>query len=491
MKTPAIFVGSDGKSKLSLSDGIDDSFTLDFTVKNLTDTAVTYDSVTLDVLTDGYQDDGDGNYYVVPDNAVRLTVLDSDAPKSVTVDANSETEVSITVTLDSDELAANSEIFTNGFYIDGFVTLAVSGESDIPTISMPFTGFHGDWTSVPIFDNTMYDEGGSVLYDASTTNLAGTYLYSHLASGGTTYYYNLGVDANGEYNRDMIAISPNGDGMADSVGLLFTSWRAVKNLTLELTGGDFDIVRTSSSVFSKYMAAVFGPAELKRLDEMGLPDGDYTLTVSGEFNYDGAETESFELPVTIDRVAPKVMGASIDGDTLYVSASDNNYLYFVDIIYTDGRGRQAVKTSVPDAEKGGEYTAEFDISGWDTNDITISVYDMALNSTEIELSNAVGTVIANMTDYTAVENMTAATVELNNTGDSAVNGDAVIAFYDEDGALIAAGIQSVSIGAAETVEYDFEMFADTQNAASAKLFIWDGVSDMRPLDIVKSFDLSK
>ncbi|MCD8048143.1 MAG: S8 family serine peptidase [Clostridia bacterium] len=487
MKTAAVFIGNSGKSKLSLGDKIDDSFTLEFAVKNITDKSVTYDAVSLDVQTDGYLTDEYGPY-TVQDNAVRLTVLDDDAPESITIPAGGEAEVSITVTLDNDELTENAQVYTNGFYIDGFVTLSSSSE-DIVTISMPFTGFYGDWTSQSIFDKTMYDEGGSELYYLTSY---GTVLYTYYEQNGEQYKYDLGADVNGEYDRDKIAISPNGDDTGDTLGLSLATMRAVKNLKMTLTGNDVDITHyyTDAEVWGKYTQGTLDFSELDDLSAEELPDGEYVLTVSGEFNYEGAKVESFTLPVKVDRVKPEITNAVIDGNTLYVSASDNNYLYSVDIIYTDENGETVSQTAVPDTEKGGEYTAKFDISGLDTDDITIEVSDFALNETTTELKNVLGTVTAEMTNYIAVANMTSLTVNLTNTGESDITGEAVIAFYDEDGALIAVSSQSVGIDAGSSATCVFQMFTDTQEAVEARLFIWDGIRTMHPSDKIKSFELN-
>ncbi len=481
MNTSAVFVGNSGKSKISLGDGIDDTFTLDFTVKNITNTAVTYDDLSLDVTTDGYQTDDDGNTYVVPDNAVGLTVVSSSLPESVTIPANSEVSLSVNVTLDKDELSKNSEVFTNGFYIDGFVTFASTAEG-VVTISMPFTGFRGDWTSQPIFDKTMYDEGGSDL-----AALGGTFLYSTCETDGDVVYAILGMNDNGEYDKDRIAISPNGDAMGDALGMELISWRAIDNLTMELFGGEVYIKSTAESVYPKFTAETSELEGVSELSEEELPDGEYTFRVSGAFNYDGAETESFELPVIVDRVKPEITRVTIDGDTLYVTASDNNYLYSVIIDYIDENGEAAEQSCVPDSERGGEYTAEFDISGLDTDDITISVMDTALNEAEAALANALGTVIAESAGCTSEGGMTSAEFKLTNTGESDIDGDAILAFYDEDGVLIAADIQSVSIGAGEVLECTFQMFADTSEAAEYSLYIWDSANGMIPLDTAKSF----
>ncbi len=506
MRTSAVFIGNSGKSKLSLGDKLNERVALEFTVKNLTDEEVAYNNISIDVLTDGYTTDENGSNTVTTDSTVRLTVLEDDAPESITVPANGETAVTINVTLDKDELERNSEIFTNGFFIDGFVTLASSDE-DIVTISMPFTGFYGDWTSETVFDKTMYDEGGSEVYTNwifKAGGISGTFLYS-IADDST---YSLGGHMeNGKYvyNADSIAISPNGDAMGDALGLKLTPLRAIRNLTLELSGGDFYESEEYTYVQPKYTQYGISFDGIDDLDETELPDGDYTLTVSTAFDYEGAKSESFELPVRVDRVKPQITGASIDGDTVSVSVSDNNYLYSVSLIYTDDNGEAytgiadmpVALSKYPSAADGGAYTAEFDLSEFDLSDfgiyeadvehIVIEVCDMARNSARAELTNALGTVIANMSDYTAASGITSAAFELTNTGADAVDGEAIIAFYDEDGVLIAADYQSISIDAGDTEEYKFQMFTDTQESAAVKLYIWDSVNGMRPLDEAKSF----
>lgn len=119
MTTPVIPLGDCGKPKISLGGEIGSSFPLNFTVRNLTEQAVTYDELSLDVLTDGYET-ADGQNYVAP--MVRLSAQ-SDVPQSVTVPAGGEQQITAKVTLDPTELAANAAIFKSGFYIDGYVSL--------------------------------------------------------------------------------------------------------------------------------------------------------------------------------------------------------------------------------------------------------------------------------------------------------------------------------------------------------------------------------
>ena len=133
LTTPTFLQGPDGKAKISLGSDIDHEFTLHFWVKNLTDSDVVYDELSLDVTTDGYIED-EGEFYV---DGTQPLSFQSDLPQSVIVPAGGEAELTVGVTLNSDELLENEKVFTNGFYIDGFVTLASSAE--IPVLSIPFT----------------------------------------------------------------------------------------------------------------------------------------------------------------------------------------------------------------------------------------------------------------------------------------------------------------------------------------------------------------
>ncbi len=484
MKTSAVFIGNSGKSKLSLGADLEDTLTLDFKVKNITDTEVTYDTTSLDVIIDGYETEEDGSTKVVLDNSVPLSIVSNDLPTSVTVPANGEVSLSVNVTLDKDELEANSEVFTNGFFIDGFVTLASSTE-DVVTISMPFTGFYGDWASQPVLDKTMYDEGGSDLRSYSST---GTYLLTYFDDGAAGALAGLGYDGHGHWNRDMIALSPNGDDRGDVLYMYLAAWRSITDITLELFNGDGESVAQEelSGVAPKYSAIGLQFDVFDEFSEEELPDGDYTFRVSGRLNYDGAEPEYFELPMAIDRVEPVITSAALDGDTLTVSYSDNNYILYSMMYYTDENGETVTQYAVPDDDERYSTTAAFDMTGLDADNVYIEILDAAYNVKEAVVSGLLGSVCATVRSYTALEGMSTATIELTNSDDTAIEGSAILAFYDEDGKLLAADFQDISIDAGETVECDFQMSSDTQEQELVKLYIWDSENGMRPLDISKT-----
>ncbi|MBO4343886.1 MAG: S8 family serine peptidase, partial [Clostridia bacterium] len=144
VKTPVFLLGdeleADGyvfrKSKISLReialDG-EDSFKFSFTARNMTDADVTYDEIGMYVTTDSADEKG-------MIKGARPLYFTSDLPDSFTVPAFSSADLTVKVTLDKDELEENLDVFVNGFYIDGFVTLKNTfDEENIPDLSIPFT----------------------------------------------------------------------------------------------------------------------------------------------------------------------------------------------------------------------------------------------------------------------------------------------------------------------------------------------------------------
>ncbi len=480
VKTPAIIIGDASKTKVSLGDNIGSSFTVNFTVKNLTEEDVVYDNLSLDVLTDGYSySSSDKKYYVTVENSKRLTVVDTNLPESITVPANGETEVPLQITLDEDELSANGEIFTNGFFIDGFVSLGSS--DDIPQIGMPFTGFYGDWNAEAVFDTTYYDEGGSTL--------AGTYVFTNFTKDGDENAIICGTDGSGYY-KDRIAISPNGDGKGDKLAMYIMTWRNFTDVSFSLQSNDNENIvfsYNSTDSYAKFTSKSFIISSIENNSEEELPDGEYTLTFSASFNREGAESEAITLPVTVDRKPPELTGVNIEDNILTLSACDDNYFESFHLLITDENGNVTTKEAVADAQRGEEASASFNIEGIDIDDIDILLYDYAQNSTQLRLCNALGAVTTSV-DYEAVGSVTLVDVQLKNISSDAIEGSLFTAFYDAEGTLIAANTTAISLAAGESGSYELNMLTDTQDADILKLFIWNGTS-LLPLDSVKIFQL--
>lgn len=131
---------------LEPGDSVEGRFPLSFTLKNLSERAVTV-SLDLQVLTDGRME-RDGAYYstMTPEDITgSVTVTGS---RSVTVPAGGEAAASLTLTVGKPLRRELAEVFPNGFYVEGFITAAGSGQ----TVHSTFLGYCGDWEAAPVLD---------------------------------------------------------------------------------------------------------------------------------------------------------------------------------------------------------------------------------------------------------------------------------------------------------------------------------------------------
>ena len=161
----AVLLGSEKTAALNLGDGLDSTFTFTFTVQNFSDETVRYDTLSLDVCADEYETSPKFNektgkfeedYYVTGESAPLDFTMRSDMPRSISLQPGEARKVTVSVSVDAEQFAEYQNVFTNGFFIDGYVTLSdVYGEKKATTLNMPFLGFAGDWDAVPAIE---YDD---------------------------------------------------------------------------------------------------------------------------------------------------------------------------------------------------------------------------------------------------------------------------------------------------------------------------------------------
>ncbi|MCR5150817.1 MAG: S8 family serine peptidase, partial [Clostridiales bacterium] len=148
VNTNAVLSGPGGDCSLNLGDGIDDRIEFSFTAKNISSNSITYDTLNFSVLKDNV-----GHFRFLPESVsevtglsdnVRFTFTTSFPEGGITLSAGEEKEIKAVITPDSKEIAKQSEIFKNGFYLEGFVYLSDSTGKETP-LSIPFMGFHGSF----------------------------------------------------------------------------------------------------------------------------------------------------------------------------------------------------------------------------------------------------------------------------------------------------------------------------------------------------------
>lgn len=145
--TPA-YITVDGQNvgKLELLDDPDrtGSYDITFDVHNISDKAMTYDvAITLQRPDTQTVDStwGERNTMMHQDVVIKTVELGQ-----VTVEAGQTARFSKTVTLTDSEKAQRNQLFENGVYVEGFVSLT-DAAGTAPTLGLPMLAFYGDWTA--------------------------------------------------------------------------------------------------------------------------------------------------------------------------------------------------------------------------------------------------------------------------------------------------------------------------------------------------------
>lgn len=476
IKTPVILYADNGRTKIELRDNLTDTLEISFTAENLTENDVVYDKISAVALTDGYLTDNGVNYISGTKLLKSELITDSDA---VVVPANSTVTVSAKLKLDSDELYENSLIFTNGFHIDGFIRMENTTE-DVISVGMPFMGFYGDWTQAPVFDTTMYDDGGSkLIYEGES--IQGTVLFSNYGQQGLII---LGLNRlSNTYNTDAIAISPDGDGYSDALALQLIPMRSIKDLKILVTDESGNILcAQDKGVVSKFRAY----KELINIPE-NISDGEYLVTLEGYMNYNTENSlkQSISIPFKVDRQKPLVKGCRLDGNVITIDISDKSGM--LGIALTDAVTGETYEKYYDSYVTEDQIVYVFeDNSAPDLSDIIVEIVDNAMNVSSYFLGGFGGKIGAYISEISGDEKSYNITFNLN-VDDEVSGANLILAFYDENGNLMHTNImqnQSVS-----TSEYNFTGDFDVSTADKCKLFIWNGAESFKPLDTVKVFDM--
>lgn len=363
-----------GEGKVALKEIEGNTFTFTLQAQNYGDEAKTYDvdvNLQVDALTQS------SGFIITAPNIIGSEVVTNtvsmDAVDSITIPANSTKE--FTITADISQLEAFKQYFTNGFFVDGFVTLEDPNEevTGNPDLAVPFTGFNGEWDDAPIFDKYAWDEKAYWGYTALADE-QGTFL-----NGG------------GNFDTARFGFSPNNDGERDVVTPVFSLLRNAKNFKLDVVDAHNNVVRTirTAENLRKHYSntAPNVPYTFSSLytwdgqiNGKVAADGAYTLRLNAVIDYDGAQWQSLDFPVKIDTLAPQATATYKDGT---VTLSD----------VSDGAGTGAEHwqvfvngTATSEVLPIGTTSYQFATAPATKDIITVQVTDTARNTTTLEVA---------------------------------------------------------------------------------------------------------
>ena len=400
--------GENNYGSVSLGN-VGDKFTFKLVLHNLSDKAQNL-QYAAHLTTDNYYGEDAG-----ADWSGRLTMT----PKkllttewaSVEVPAKGEKEVEITVdaTKFKEEL---EKVFTNGYYLEGFVTFY---EESALKANIPFVGFKGQFQNLPVLEKPIYSmkNGEKPTYEYGYTSNPNNWdsLTEMNFTGVLTTYKEDKKDkrtlagayvnpVTGErFFTDKIFFSPNGDENYDEIGMRGVFYRNFENLKLSVYAKD-DVERKNplyqngngsgnknffNNTGKKYTSLTM--TNWKGVDNNGnpLPDGEYQYVVSYSAAVSGADMQETTFNVVIDRKAPKITGANggyydeaTRKFTPYPVLEDGSGVFYKKLSY----GKNTIA-----ANEDGSYTIP---EGVELKDITFEVKDFANNKDSINLSNVEG-----------------------------------------------------------------------------------------------------
>ena len=353
------------KTKLELGDDVERTgvYEMSFTVNNFGDKDLTYE-IGAFVMTEGVSETKTNagkttvteEAYILEGAALDITEVEGGTLKgnSLKVDAGSEADVKLTITLSDADKAYLDASFANGMYVEGYITLKATKGTDI-SLNIPYLAYYGDWTAAPMFDLTFFDTNADELdqglseedktkADAYATRAVGGLDGDYVSYLGSYYFLQDPNDMVISANENYIALS-NQVGTVHALrfvwaGMLRAAQRIEITVTDDTTGEvvfetvDTDVRKSYGDGGSIYPANI--EIEFDTMEYNLSNNSKYTVTLKGWMDYrDGARdtnlNNTWSFPLTIDFEAPTL--TDVEFYTEYDKTNDKNKLFAKAAIY--------------------------------------------------------------------------------------------------------------------------------------------------------------
>lgn len=319
-----LLTGKDGRAKIGLGDELSDSIVFNVNAENLSNEKVTFKNAELELYTDGWAYDNYQNELYISKTiklkcSSELSALKELGPKE-------QKSLNISALLDDQELEKIRSVYTNGFFIEGYIRL--SGAENCCDVSIPVLGFCGDWADVPIFYSNRYN---------AMSNAPVSMIFNTLWCLGRSW-------ENDSISKDKYYISPNNDNIFDIIGFNMNNLRECVNTGIRILDKDGNVISDTADTndnqdFAKnQLNEQMTMCKIPKLKEGEL----YTAELYGQINYEGAEKhiQTKSVNFRADYTAPVINSSRIikkDGrKILELKVKDNEYLKGLAII---GKGK--------------------------------------------------------------------------------------------------------------------------------------------------------
>lgn len=347
----SLILGSSDLPKIDLGE-VGGEIPFSFTVRNISNKTAVY-TLSGETMTDGYEYSDSFGAYVISDEEIALgSAFDFDCGDTITVPANSSVTAHGKLTLDAANTDALSEVFTNGFFVDGLITLA--SQSGSPDLHCALMGYFGDWSAAPAIDPYAYTDGS--YYDV-------TGLYT--ADGKLIGTNDASKDATPVPDTDKLSLKAD-------FSFKYVPMRNIKQLTAYIDG---EQIESETNIgFENYnkKATTIASQQID-FSIKDLAEGEHMLTLDAKLPDNGNALSALRLPFTLDFTAPTLsLGRYIRDGKQYVrvDATDSNYLQYL----TVGSSKLMMNS-----QKGETVSKVYSVSTTATS-LTVSAVDYAGNS---------------------------------------------------------------------------------------------------------------
>ncbi len=352
--TKVLLTGDSGYAKFELRDKLTDTISFDITLTNISKEDVTFSKSDIIITTDGWRYDEKLKRDCITDS-VKLSSTD-DLDDTITVKAGETVKKTVTINLDSQQTSENLEIFKNGFFVEGYVTL--SGAENCCDISAPLLGFYGDWAKVP---NIYNDENTQPvpLVNIGRSEIRTDHKISEFISKIEPVFekaenirtedfisylcilpklekidkeaYEEAVDTTG---GELTYLAPDGDSSSEYIGYSVISARDIKFTGTKLFDDKGNLISVSEPVHGNRDAGYILAPDT---DMKTLKEGRYSMETGSYINYSGASEapQMYRTDFEVDKTPPAVKYNITEKDgrkILNITATDKN----LDGIYIAG-----------------------------------------------------------------------------------------------------------------------------------------------------------
>ncbi len=332
-----LLTGDGDECKRSLGDKLGQEFSFDVTLTNVSGKTVQFSAAEVELTTDGVLEETlNGVRKIGGQQRIRCTAEADTLLNPLT--AGESRTATVTVSIAQNDFLALAEDFPFGHFVEGFLLL--SGAEDCCDISLPLVGFAGDWTEVPIMDKDSLICGQSMPYtfdssqplseiiertgriieqsdivpDSSNLYDYVRYVQESWTDDDITWLHNNGGD---------LYLSPNGDYLADNIGISFDAyrpWNCTENALYDASGKLIETVSRELQ-FSLTTSGIFDLSELY--------EGDYYYDASlvvPRLNQE-MTPKHYRFRFSVDKTKPVVNSLVREENgrkILTISAADNN-----------------------------------------------------------------------------------------------------------------------------------------------------------------------